>query len=85
VGECTTDNFQLWYTRKRVGCAKLRVLVYLVMYDSGKEEMKGPTSERKREQLKIFQGLLPQSHGQNLAWTVLYVPHSLDSGYPFGG
>ena len=31
----------------------------------------------KREQLKRFYGLLPESHGQNLALTVLYVRYSL--------
>ena len=30
----------------------------------------------KREHLDMFQGLLPESHGQNLALTVLYVPES---------
>ena len=34
----------------------------------------------KRQHLKMFQCLFPQSQGQNLALTVLYVPHSLDSG-----
>ena len=28
----------------------------------------------------MFGGLLPESHGQNLALTVLHVPYSLDSG-----
>ena len=37
-------------------------------------------SRARREQLKRFLGLLPESQGQNLAVTVLYVPHSLDSG-----
>ena len=34
----------------------------------------------KRDQLKIFKRLLPESRGQNLAVTVLYVPSSLGSG-----
>jgi len=34
----------------------------------------------KREQLKWFRGLLPESQGQDLASTVLYVPYSLKSG-----
>ena len=34
----------------------------------------------KREQLKSFSGLAPESQGQNLALTVLYLPYSLDSG-----
>jgi hypothetical protein len=33
----------------------------------------------KREQLEIFQGLSPGSHGRNLALTVLYVPYSAHS------
>jgi len=37
-----------------------------------------------KEQLEIFQGRLPESRGQNLALTVLYVPYSLDSGSGFG-
>jgi hypothetical protein len=34
--------------------------------------------QAKREQLKWFQVLLPENQGQNLALTVLLVPHSLD-------
>ena len=34
----------------------------------------------KNEQFKTFYGLLPESQGRNRAWTVLYVPSSLDSG-----
>ena len=34
----------------------------------------------KRDPLKIFSGLLPESQGQNLALTVYYVPYSLESG-----
>ena len=35
----------------------------------------------KREQLeRFYEGLVPESQGQNLALTVLYVPCSLDSG-----
>ena len=34
----------------------------------------------KREQLKIFQELLPEGQDQFLVLTVLYVPYSLDSG-----
>jgi len=37
----------------------------------------------KREQLKRFKGLLPESQGQNPALTVLYVLSSLDSGLGF--
>jgi len=37
----------------------------------------------KREQLEIFEGLLPERRGPNLALTVLYVPDSLDSGQQF--
>ena len=33
-----------------------------------------------REALNTFEGLLPESQGQNLALTVLCVPYSLDSG-----
>ena len=33
----------------------------------------------KREQLKTFQGLLPERQDQNLAVTALCVPYSLDS------
>ena len=33
----------------------------------------------KWDHMKTFQGLLPQSQGQNLALTVLCVPYSLDS------
>jgi len=48
-------------------------------------EALGPGSsapfQAKREQLKKLYGLLPESQGQNLALTVLYVPHSLDSGH----
>ena len=32
------------------------------------------------EQLQRFSGLSPRSQGQSLALTVLYVPHSIDSG-----
>jgi len=39
-----------------------------------------PRFQAKRGQLKRFQGLLPESQGQNRALTVLYVPNSLDSG-----
>ena len=35
--------------------------------------------QAKREHLEMFQGLEPGIQGQNLASTVLYVPHSLDS------
>ena len=34
----------------------------------------------KRKHLKTFQGFLPESQGQNLALTVLFVPNSLESG-----
>lgn len=34
----------------------------------------------KREQLEMFQGLVPESRGQNLVLTVLHVPYSLDVG-----
>ena len=34
----------------------------------------------KRGQLKRFSELSPESKGQHLALTVLYVPNSLDSG-----
>ena len=34
----------------------------------------------KKEQNKRFEGLSPESQGQNLALTALEVPHSLDSG-----
>ena len=37
----------------------------------------------KREQLNKFQGLLTERHGQDLAFTVLYAPYSLDSAPPF--
>jgi len=33
----------------------------------------------KGEQLKRFRGLSPESHCQNLALTVVYVPYSLDT------
>ena len=36
----------------------------------------------KREQLEIFQVLEPVRQVQNLALTVLYVPHVLDIGSP---
>ena len=36
----------------------------------------------KREYLKTQQVLLPESRGQNMAVTVLHVPHSLNSGGP---
>ena len=39
--------------------------------------------KKKREQVETFEGLLPESQGQNQALTVLYVPHSLDSGLLF--
>ena len=35
--------------------------------------------------LKRVQGILPQSQGQNPAWTVLYVPYSLYSGLTLQG
>ena len=44
---------------------------------------KGAEQDRfraKGEQLKRFQGLLPESQGQNQALTVLRVPYSLDNG-----
>jgi len=34
----------------------------------------------KKENPKRFEGLLPASQGQNLAFIVLHVPYSLDSG-----
>jgi hypothetical protein len=34
----------------------------------------------RRGQLKRVERRLPESQGQNLAWTVLYVPYTLDSG-----
>ena len=34
----------------------------------------------KREQFNTFQGLVPESEGQNLALTVFYVADLLDSG-----
>ena len=36
----------------------------------------------KTKQLETVEGLLPESQGQNLALTVLYVPYSLDSCLP---
>ena len=36
----------------------------------------------KREHLKRFQGLEPESRGQNLAVPVLYMPYSVVSGSP---
>jgi hypothetical protein len=38
---------------------------------------------RKREQLDTFKGLLPESHGHNLALTALYVPYSHKIGVGF--
>ena len=40
----------------------------------------GPCFRAKREPLKRFHGLLPESHGQNLAVTVLHVPCSFGLG-----
>jgi hypothetical protein len=37
-------------------------------------------SERRGNNLTTFKGRLPSSQGQNLALTVLYVPHLLESG-----
>ena len=36
-------------------------------------------SERRGNNMKSSQGLLPENQGQNLALTVLHVPYSLDS------
>ena len=33
-----------------------------------------------REHPDVYKGLLPESQGQNMALTVLYVPYSLDIG-----
>jgi hypothetical protein len=33
-----------------------------------------------RERLERFEDHLTESHGQNLVWTILYVPYSLDFG-----
>ena len=35
-------------------------------------------SKRGGNTFKHFQGLLPESKGENLAWTVLYVPYLLE-------
>jgi hypothetical protein len=37
----------------------------------------------KRGHLKWFEGLLPESQGQNLAVTVLHVPYAFDRGGVF--
>ena len=38
--------------------------------------------QAQRKRLETLSGLLSGSQGQNLALSVLYVPHSLDSGWP---
>ena len=40
------------------------------------------STHASREHYKKFQGFEPESPGQNLALTVLYVPYSLDSHQP---
>ena len=53
--------------------------------ESNEEEANRPTSSTpcrpraKRDQLERFSRILPARQGQNLAVTVVYVPHSLDS------
>jgi len=56
-------------------CATLQrtVQLYNKLYNST-----GPTARPLGNGLKGFKGLLPESQGQNLALTVLYVPYSLD-------
>jgi hypothetical protein len=48
-----------------------------------KKTLDAPPRRRFGDYLGTFdnvKGLLPESQGQNLALTVLFVPHSLDSG-----
>ena len=47
---------------------------------AGVETLDRDRFRAKSEHLKSFKGLSPESQGQNLASTVLYVPHSRDSG-----
>jgi hypothetical protein len=42
---------------------------------------RGENGQAKKEQLKTFEGLRPESRNQNLALTVLYAPYSPDSGW----
>ena len=41
----------------------------------------GTRFRAKREQTETVRGLLPESHGQNLALAISYVPYRLDSGW----
>jgi hypothetical protein len=43
-------------------------------------KVRSPFFRAKREQLEIFQGISPESQGQNQALTVSHVPYSLSSG-----
>ena len=49
-------------------CLSIYLYLHLYLFDRA-----------KREQLETCKVLLPESQGQHLAWTVLFVPSSLDS------
>ena len=46
------------------------------LYCTEESEMPSPRPSEE-DQRRMFYGLLPESHGQNLAVTFLYLPHSL--------
>ena len=50
------------------------------VFEEGKDDHSVSASERRENSLKGSEGLLPESQGQNLALTVLYVPSLFDSG-----
>ena len=54
---------------------------HLVARSAGSLAVSGTAKRTKWELLQRIQRLLPESQGQNLALTVLNVPHSLDSGW----
>ena len=77
---------QLWRSQAaRRMQARRATNEFAIQVRSPKDKPKGTITapdrfRAKREHLQTVQGLLSESQSQNLALTVLHVPHSLDGG-----
>ena len=66
--------------RRKHAYTKCMSLTYEPAWEPLLQRRRGGRGRAKREQLKRFSGLLPESQGQNLAVAAFHVPDSLDCG-----
>jgi len=77
-GQVRDANAVAWIEGKKTGSSFPGYFFRAKRKQLNRKQLK--RKQIKRKQLKTFQQLSPESQGQNLAVTVLYVPYSLDSG-----